>query len=198
MGVTRAGRFAALTNFRDPAQNAAAHLRAASWWRNFLTGSKPPQDYLERIAAEGSAYNGYNLLAGDGESLWWSSNMARRAAAPGAGRLWRLQPSARHAVAKSRRRQVGAGAGASDAPPTMIGPCLTCCRTMAFIPMSSLPQTGVPLEWERLLSAAFVVAGLRHAHSTVLCIGNDGWTSFDEQTWLPGAKPASGCATGLA
>jgi uncharacterized protein with NRDE domain len=55
-----------------------------------------------------------------------------------------------------------------------------------------LPQTGIPLDWERLLSSAFVKSpdyGTRG--STVLCVGNDGWTSFDEQTWLPGATP--GC-----
>ena len=57
-------------------------------------------------------------------------------------------------------------------------------------PDEHLPQTGIPLDWERLLSSAFVKSpdyGTRG--STVLCVGNDGWTSFDEQTWLPGATP---------
>ena len=51
-----------------------------------------------------------------------------------------------------------------------------------------LPHTGVPLDWERLLSAAFVRSpdyGTRA--STVLCLGNDGVASMDEQTWLRGA-----------
>ena len=53
-----------------------------------------------------------------------------------------------------------------------------------------LPQTGIPLDWERLLSSAFVKSpdyGTRSC--TVLCVGSDGWATFDEQTWLPGAKP---------
>lgn len=51
-----------------------------------------------------------------------------------------------------------------------------------------LPQTGVLLDWERLLSAAFVRSpdyGTRI--STVLCVGRDGMASMDEQTWLRGA-----------
>jgi uncharacterized protein with NRDE domain len=56
-------------------------------------------------------------------------------------------------------------------------------------PDEHLPQTGIPLDWERLLSSAFVRSpdyGTRS--STVVCVGDDGWISFDEQTWLPGAK----------
>jgi uncharacterized protein with NRDE domain len=57
-------------------------------------------------------------------------------------------------------------------------------------PDETLPRTGVSLEWERLLSAAFVKAsGYGTRNSTVLRIGKDGWASFDEKTWLEGAAP---------
>ena len=61
-------------------------------------------------------------------------------------------------------------------------------RDDAIHPDHSLPQTGVPLEWERLLSAAFIRgADYGTRASAVLKIGTDGMTSFDEQTWLANA-----------
>jgi hypothetical protein len=56
-------------------------------------------------------------------------------------------------------------------------------------PDDALPQTGVPLEWERLLSSAFVKSpGYGTRSSTLLCVDREGWIAFDEQTWLPGAQ----------
>jgi hypothetical protein len=52
-----------------------------------------------------------------------------------------------------------------------------------------LPATGVPLEWERLLSAAFIRGtdyGTRS--STVLTVSAGGVVTFDEQSWLPGGE----------
>jgi len=57
---------------------------------------------------------------------------------------------------------------------------------------SALPSTGVPLDWERLLSAPFIVSeryGTRC--STVLVVGRDGEARFVERSFDP-----SGTATG--
>jgi uncharacterized protein with NRDE domain len=85
MGVTRNGRFAALTNFRDPAQNRKGVPSRGGLVADFLTGDEAPQDYLERIASLGKQCNGYNLLVSDGTELWWSSNIggAARRLEPG-------------------------------------------------------------------------------------------------------------------
>ncbi|MDP3136967.1 MAG: NRDE family protein, partial [Burkholderiaceae bacterium] len=84
LGVTRHGRFAALTNYRDPAQNQQLPSRGALV-AGFLAGNETPKNYLARIAASGVRYNGYNLLLGDGQSLWWASNVVgeTRPLAPG-------------------------------------------------------------------------------------------------------------------
>ena len=83
MGITRGGRFAAVTNYREPSKNrdAAGHRPDAPsrgmLVGAFLTGSEPAPDYLERIAGEGHRYNGFNLFAMDGETLGFVSNRAR-------------------------------------------------------------------------------------------------------------------------
>ena len=83
MGVTRGGRFAAVTNYHDPAagRRAGAPSRGALVGA-FLTGGEPAPEYLDRVVEEGRRYNGFCLLAMDGETLAFASNRS-----PGAMRL---------------------------------------------------------------------------------------------------------------
>jgi len=64
MGVTRQGRFAAITNFRE---NKPKTTESSRGWltRDFLCSNISPQDYLESLQAQGEQYNGFNLLIGD-------------------------------------------------------------------------------------------------------------------------------------
>jgi uncharacterized protein with NRDE domain len=187
MGVTRGGRFAALTNFRDPSQNRKGVPSRGGLVADFLAGDEAPQDYLERIAPLGRQCNGYNLLVSDGAALWWSSNMG------GAAR--QLEPGVygvSNHLLDTPWPKVGAGktalAQALERLPDDEA-LLDLLQDDGIHPDAHLPQTGVPLDWERLLSSAFVKSpGYGTRGSTVLCMGKDGWASFDEQTWLPGAQ----------
>lgn len=71
MGVSRNGRFAAVTNYRGAHEPAAAESRGALV-SGFLLGGEPLAGYLMSI--DGGRYSGFNLLASDGEELWWMSN----------------------------------------------------------------------------------------------------------------------------
>lgn len=79
MGVSRGGRFAAVTNYRGGTEPGAAHSRGALVTR-FLEGADVPQ-----LAERKSEYSGFNLLAADADALWWLSNRdgAPRRLAPG-------------------------------------------------------------------------------------------------------------------
>jgi uncharacterized protein with NRDE domain len=68
MGVSRNGRFAAVTNYRGGTEPGAAESRGALVTR-YLDGADVPQ-----LAERKSAYSGFNLLAADGRTLWWLSN----------------------------------------------------------------------------------------------------------------------------
>ncbi|HUG77836.1 MAG TPA: NRDE family protein, partial [Burkholderiales bacterium] len=84
MGVSRGGRFAAVTNYRGAREPSAAESRGALVSR-FLAGSEAPAAYVASVARRASSYSGFNLLAADGEDLWWMSNRdgAPRRLAPG-------------------------------------------------------------------------------------------------------------------
>ena len=73
MGVSRSGRFAAVTNYRGAREPSAAESRGALVTR-FLEGGQPAADYVAALESKASRYSGFNLLAFDGEALWWQSN----------------------------------------------------------------------------------------------------------------------------
>ena len=71
MGVSRSGTFAAVTNFRGAYEPRAAESRGALVSR-FLANEIPAGKYIESLKP--GSYSGFNLLAFDGEELWWTSN----------------------------------------------------------------------------------------------------------------------------
>jgi uncharacterized protein with NRDE domain len=73
LGLTRAGRFAAVTNARETVAPAQPRSRGRLTL-DFLLGSDAPGDYAARIAAEGAHYAGFNLLVGDRTGLYYCSN----------------------------------------------------------------------------------------------------------------------------
>jgi uncharacterized protein with NRDE domain len=71
MGVARSGRFAAVTNYRGAREPSAAESRGALVTK-FLENDGTPGEYMKGLFSE--KYSGFNLLACDGEELWWMSN----------------------------------------------------------------------------------------------------------------------------
>ncbi|MCK7494350.1 MAG: NRDE family protein [Comamonadaceae bacterium] len=89
---------------------------------------------------------------------------ARAAANSASGHLRLVQPSAGYARGPRWRSGKSALGPALSPHCRTTRRCWRCCADDRIAPDDALPRTGVSLEWERLLSAAFVrSAGLRHA-----------------------------------
>lgn len=88
MGITRGGRFAAVTNYRDPARTLPAPRSRGELPLDFLAGNAAPLEYLRQVAGRGGDYAGFNLLIAQGEALWYLSNDTAR----GEGEPRRLEP----------------------------------------------------------------------------------------------------------
>ena len=71
MGVSRSRKFAAVTNYRGAKEPRAAESRGALVSR-FLGNGVAPASYVDSLKA--NLYSGFNLLAADGDELWWMSN----------------------------------------------------------------------------------------------------------------------------
>ncbi|HEX6040262.1 NRDE family protein, partial [Longimicrobium sp.] len=191
MGVTRAGRFAAVTNYRDPglAQRAGAPSRGALV-ADFLRGSAEAEAYAHDLLARAAAYNVFNLLVGDDGGLFYLSNRA-----PGVRRLepgvyglsnalldtpWPKVVRAKAALADALRRADGA---AADGWESGLWEMLA-DRVIAAD--DALPDTGVGMDRERLLSPPFIrsdVYGTRA--STVLTLARDGEARLVERSVRP-------------
>jgi uncharacterized protein with NRDE domain len=73
MGVSRSGRFAAVTNYRGAREPSAEESRGALVSR-FLAGTTSAAAYMAELAGRAQRYSGFNLLACDRQELWWMSN----------------------------------------------------------------------------------------------------------------------------
>lgn len=77
MGINRNGRFAAVTNFREPAPDPLPPRSRGALTRDFLVGSMQPETYLEGIDRDADEYRGFNLVIGDARGFYYYSNRAR-------------------------------------------------------------------------------------------------------------------------
>jgi uncharacterized protein with NRDE domain len=76
MGVTKDGRFAAITNVRNPAENRPDAPSRGMLVSNYLIGKSSAQEYIAEIDPQAAEFNGFNLLIGDHDTLIWYSNKA--------------------------------------------------------------------------------------------------------------------------
>jgi uncharacterized protein with NRDE domain len=160
LGLSRDGRFAALTNYRDPrAFRRDAPTRGALVADYLTEPAIAPLDYLYRVAEQGAAYNGFNLIAGDlsRRELGWYCN---RADTPPC-----LLPSGVHGISNAvldtpwpklvrKRAELAALVERDDAAP--LDRLVEIMRDPRVAPDDALPSTGIGLERERALSAAFI------------------------------------------
>jgi uncharacterized protein with NRDE domain len=78
MGVTRQGRFAALTNYRDPQNVKPQAPSRGHLVRDYLINDLSPAAYLDNLPEGGEQYNGFNLLAGTIDELYYYSNRVKK------------------------------------------------------------------------------------------------------------------------
>src|SRR5690554_6245534 len=75
LGITRQGRFALLTNYRDASIAASANAPSrGELVGQYLQNDVSPQDYSDAVNKVSQNYNGYNLIVGDVGSAWYSGN----------------------------------------------------------------------------------------------------------------------------
>jgi uncharacterized protein with NRDE domain len=194
LGLTRAGRFAALTNYRRGDGKFADAPTRGRLVSDYLLSDDAPGAYLQSVAERAGAYNGFNLLVGDAESLHWFSTHGDepRRLAPGIyGVSNDLLDTPWPKVARGKRG-FETLIDARDIDPRAMFDLLT-DREVAVD--EHLPDTGIGLARERVLSPIFITAGdYGTRSSTVLLVRSDGQVAFHERTHAPGSD-ATGTLT---
>lgn len=86
LGITRQGRFAAITNYREPQtekpplEHSRGHLV-----RDFLLDKAMPADYANKLCEQGNKYRGFNVLLGNPGELHYVSNRKEETVVVNAG-----------------------------------------------------------------------------------------------------------------
>lgn len=189
MGITRTGRFAAVTNFREPDRRRDDAKSRGALVSEFLFGRTAPEAFVQQIETDAQQYNGFNFLAADMHAMRYFSNRVQ--AGLGAGRGSPIGPGVyglsnhlldtdwpKVRLGKARLAQVLRDDKIDD------GELFELLAHRGPAPESELPSTGVPPERERALSAAHVLLGEYGTRSsTVLLVGRDGWVQFAERSF---------------
>ncbi len=182
-GITRAGRWAAITNFRDPERHRADAPSRGLLVSDFLLGDATPVQYLESLQRKAGAYNGFSLLIGDTGGVFYFSNRCDgiQALRPGTyGLSNRFLDTPWPKVVKGKEALAGLLARGALKPAELF----SALSDRVTPDDSLLPETGVGREWERVLSPLFIsspVYGTRS--STVLLIDREGTIRLWEKTF---------------
>ena len=184
LGVTRTGRIAAITNYREPDAQMQNTTSRGILIRDFLIGKSTPRRYLETVSQMCRAYNGFNLIVGDPSGLWYYSNRATR--------IQQLQPglygisnhlidTAWPKIQRGKDLLQGQLSGREKIDIEKIWEILS---DRSRPPDEDLPDTGVGLDWERILSPLFIISpdyGTRS--SSVLLMDKSGRVTIQERTF---------------
>ena len=185
LGITRTGRIAAITNYRDPSTIKEHAPSRGELVTRFLMGSDSPEAFIEKLIQAGDRYNGFNLVLGVQDALFGYSNRGKGALYEFTSGYYGLSnhlldtPWPKVAWSKESFAALLSqeGAPSSESFFQMLGD-----RRVA--PDESLPDTGVGLEWERTLSPVFIASptyGTRS--STLLLIDEEDHVIFLERTY---------------
>ena len=171
LGIGPGGRFAALTNIRDPGQAAGTRSRG-KLPVYFLRGELSALDFLQRLEGQCGQYSGFNLLCGDARQLCHFSSLERRARVLPGGIYGLSNAGLDTPWPKLQRAKAALAARLHDPRPDRLLELLADPTQAAD---SQLPQTGIGLAGERLLSSVFIASpsyGTRA--SSVLIIDAEG------------------------
>lgn len=186
------GRWAAVTNFRDGAAPQLSAPSRGDLVRNYMASDKRAREYVDQVIGTLTDYPGCNLLVGDDRALYFVTNRAqginRAQARPVRAGLHGLSndsldtPWPKVERSKSRMERMLA-----SQPDQLIDALFDILADRSTADEDALPSTGIPIEWEKRLSAPFIVAGDYGTRaSTVMVVANDGEVSVQERTFGSG------------
>jgi uncharacterized protein with NRDE domain len=192
LGVARSGRFGVVTNYRDlqaPVEGAPSRGQLVP---RFLTGATSPKEFLDDLRGAAPRYSGFNLLVGGNRALYYFSNRGPNTPTvlrPGIyGLSNHLLDTPWPKLERTRRRFTELLTQTEVQSEDLFS--MLADREQAAT--TDLPSTGLPEDWERVVSAPFIVNeryGTRC--SSVLLVERNGRTVLQERRF-----DAAGVQTG--
>lgn len=183
LGITAQLKFAAITNYREPALNRTNAPSRGEILMHYLTGKIDAAHYVHSLAESGGRYNGFNLILGDRKELYYYSNrsVGPQLLTPGFfGLSNNLLDVPWPKVVRGKELLRPNMVETDRIDPLQL---LDSLADGQRPPDEQLPDTEVGFEWERLLSTIFIDGtdyGTRS--SAVITVTDEGEIDFAEKT----------------
>ena len=186
MGVTSQGRFAALTNYRNPKEVAEGKRSRGELVADALKYNGNLSDYMRELSGNKDQYPGYNLLAGDADELYYYSNIGQE--------LRKLEPGiygvSNHLLntewPKVKIGKEGLAKIINGKQGNMIENLFSLLQNAEKASDELLPNTGVPLDMERMLSPLFIKSDYYGTRSSTVMLLSDKEIQYVERVFTNG------------
>lgn len=182
LGVARSGRFGVVTNYRDLQAPVEGAPSRGNLIPRFLTGATSPKEFLDDLRGAAMRYSGFNLLVGGSRALYYFSNRGPKeptALAPG---IYGLSNHLLNTPWPKLTRTRGKFTKLLEEPEVIPENLFATLADREQAPADDLPSTGLPNDWERVVSSPFIVNeryGTRC--SSVLLVERNGRTTLHER-----------------
>ncbi len=189
MGFHPSGRFAAITNYRDLDHLKPNPVSRGTLVKDYLECNADPLTYLQMVEKKQDQFDGFNLLVGTDDHLYYLSNYKKgiEEISPGVHGLsnallddpWPKVEKAKAEFAKISRQEN-----------FTIEDIMAVHQSEEKEPREKLPYTGIPVEMEQALSSRFIRYGTHYGtvNISVLCWKANGEVTFVEKNTRPDAS----------
>lgn len=182
LGMSRSGKISMITNYRDPKNINPAAPSRGHLVSDYLMNPETPANYLHQLESRAKRYNGFNLITGTPDELWYFSNY-REGLEKLTPRIYGLSnhlletpwPKVKHG--KNMISKV-------IAQPFSTADLFEVLYNSEISPDESLPDTGIGIERERALSSMFIKSpGYGTRCSTVILVNYENEVVFSERVY---------------
>jgi uncharacterized protein with NRDE domain len=183
MGITRTGRFAALTNFRSLPMIKQDSPSRGHLVKDFLVGDMSAMDYIQKLKPTAKTYSGFNLLVGNMDELFYFSNCKNDIQTLPSGLFGLSNNFLDVPWPKVKRGKQEFSKCLEHKTEPDIKQFLTIMSDKNYPEIHQLPRTGISMEWEQMLSPIFIDNPFYGTRSqSILIIKTSGSVSFYERT----------------
>ena len=183
LGMSTSGKISMLTNYRDLKNikpNAPSRGQLVS---DYLKSMQTAEAYMQSVESDGKEYNGFNLIVGNPEELWYYSNYRNGITkfTPGFYGISNHLLESPWPKVLIGKQKIAPALQKNDVDPERIFEILYDDHVADD---DQLPDTGLPLERERALSSMFIkTPNYGSRCSTVVLVDRSNEVLFTERVY---------------